>query len=70
MYMVGSDGSLVKGAAAMTAICRLFAPIITPCAFFNTPFAQTLYDFIARRRYRLFGCRDSCYVPAAVDTVQ
>ena len=70
MYMVGVDGSMLKGAAAITAICKLFAPIIRLCELFNTPFAQELYDFIARRRYKLFGCRDSCYVPTAVDAVR
>ena len=70
MYMVGVDGSMVNGAAAITAICKLFAPIIRLCELFNTPFAQELYDFIARRRYKLFGCRDSCYVPAAVAAVR
>jgi len=70
MYVVGVDGSMLKGAAAITPICKLFAPIPFPCEFFNTPFAQRVYDFIARRRYRLFGCRDSCYVPTGVDVAR
>jgi predicted DCC family thiol-disulfide oxidoreductase YuxK len=63
MHLVWRDGSLVRGAAAISEACRLLAPITVVCDLFNTPLATGLYDFIARRRYRLFGCRDSCYVP-------
>jgi len=63
MHIVRGDGSVVRGAAAIAEACKLLAPIIVICELFNTPAAEKLYDFIARRRYRLFGCRDSCYVP-------
>jgi predicted DCC family thiol-disulfide oxidoreductase YuxK len=63
MHMIRRDGSLVRGAAAISEACRLLAPITVICYLFNTRLAQRLYDFIARRRYRFFGCRDSCYVP-------
>ena len=62
MHIIREDGSLLKGAAAITEACRFLAPVTFVCGFFNTPLAQRLYDFIARRRYRLFGCRRSCYV--------
>jgi len=68
MHVVRRDGSLVSGAAAIAEACKLLAPINVLCELFNTPLAQRLYDFIARRRYRLFGCRDSCYVPAVRET--
>ena len=61
MHLINGDGSLVKGAAAITEACRLLAPVTLVCELFNTPFAKRLYDFIAARRYGLFGCRDSCY---------
>jgi predicted DCC family thiol-disulfide oxidoreductase YuxK len=64
MHIVRCDGSMVGGAAAITEACRMLVPIIVLCDVFNTPLAQRLYDFIARRRYRLFGCRESCYVPS------
>ena len=57
------DGAVVKGAAAIAEACRLLAPVTLICGFFNTALAQRFYDFIARRRYRLFGCRDVCYTP-------
>jgi predicted DCC family thiol-disulfide oxidoreductase YuxK len=63
MHLINCDGSLVRGAAAITAACRLLAPVTVICELFNTPIAKRLYDFIAGRRYRLFGCRDSCYAP-------
>jgi predicted DCC family thiol-disulfide oxidoreductase YuxK len=63
MHIIRRDGSLVRGAAAISEACKLLAPVTVICELFNTPLARRLYDFIARRRYTLFGCRDSCYVP-------
>lgn len=67
MHVIRPDGSVAKGAAAIAEICKLLSPSIVLCDLFNTPFAQRLYDFIAGRRYRLFGCRDSCYVPVVAE---
>ena len=63
MHIVRVDGTVVRGAAAIAEACKLLAPISVLCELFNTPAAEKLYEFIARRRYRLFGCRDACYVP-------
>jgi predicted DCC family thiol-disulfide oxidoreductase YuxK len=65
MHVVRGDRLVMNGAAAIGEVCRTLAPIISLCDLLNTPLAQRLYDFVARRRYRLFGCRDSCYVPIA-----
>ena len=65
MHMIWRNGSLVRGAAAICEVCKLLVPVTVVCGFFNTPLARRLYDFIARRRYRLFGCSDSCYVPVS-----
>ena len=64
MHLVRLDGAVLKGAVAITEICKLLTPFLLLCDVFNTPLAKWVYGFIARRRYRLFGCRDSCYVPA------
>ena len=64
MHIVRRDGLVVSGPAAIAEACKLLAPITVLCELFNTPLAQRFYDFIARRRYRLFGCRESCYMPA------
>jgi predicted DCC family thiol-disulfide oxidoreductase YuxK len=63
MHIIRPDGSLLKGSAAISEACKLLAPVRVICNFFNTPLAGRVYDFIARRRYTLFGCSDSCYVP-------
>lgn len=65
MHIIRPDGSVMRGAAAISEACKLLAPVTVICDLFNTPLAQRLYDFIAGRRYRLFGCRDSCYDPVA-----
>ena len=65
MHYIHQNGSLVSGAPAIAEVCRLLAPFSFICVFFNTPFARKLYDFIARRRYGLFGCRNACYVVGA-----
>lgn len=68
MHIVQSDGSVARGVTAIAEVCKLLSPIIALCELFNTPLAQRLYDALARRRYRVFGCRDSCYVPVVRET--
>jgi len=65
MHIIQRNGSILKGADAIGELCQLLAPFRLVCSFFNTPFAERLYDFIAQRRYGFFGCRGSCYVPDA-----
>jgi predicted DCC family thiol-disulfide oxidoreductase YuxK len=63
MHIIQGDGSILRGAAAIAEACRLLAPVVVICDLFDTPFAETVYDLIASKRYRIFGCRDSCYAP-------
>ena len=69
MHIIRPDDSLVRGAAAISEACRLLAPVTLICDLFNTPLARRLYDLIASRRYRLFGCRETCYVPDVKHTI-
>ncbi len=62
MYLIRQDGSLAGGPIALTEICKLLTPFSLICNLLGTPIARQLYDWIARRRYRIFGCRESCYV--------
>ncbi len=62
MYLIRQDGSLVGGPFALTEVCRLLTPFSFICDLFRTPLAQRLYDWTARRRYSIFGCRESCYI--------
>ncbi len=62
MHLIRQDGSLISGSAAITEICKLLAPFTLICSLFNTALADRVYDFVARRRYSLFGCRESCFV--------
>jgi predicted DCC family thiol-disulfide oxidoreductase YuxK len=64
MHIIRGNGSVVRGVAALAEACRLLAPITVLCDLLNNPLTQRVYDFIAGRRYTLFGCRESCYVPA------
>jgi len=65
IHVVQADGSILKGAAALGEVCKHLSPVVSICGLFNTRLAQGLYDIIASRRYRLFGCRERCYVAAA-----
>ncbi len=65
MYLIRQDGSLVGGPFALTEVCRLLTPFSFICELFRTPLAQRLYDWTAQRRYRIFGCRESCYAVTA-----
>jgi predicted DCC family thiol-disulfide oxidoreductase YuxK len=62
MYLIRRDGSLAGGPFAIVEICKLLTPFSFLCNLFRTPFAQRLYNWVAQRRYRIFGCRESCYV--------
>lgn len=62
MHLIQADGSLASGPLAITQVCKLLTPFSFICNIFKTPQAERLYDWIARRRYRIFGCRDSCYI--------
>jgi predicted DCC family thiol-disulfide oxidoreductase YuxK len=61
MYLV-SNAAINAGPDAITDVCKLLTPFGFVCNLLKTAQAQRLYDWVARRRYRLFGCRDSCYV--------
>jgi predicted DCC family thiol-disulfide oxidoreductase YuxK len=62
MYLIRSDGSIVSGPAAIAEIFKLSkAPLRFLCNFLYTRQARRIYVWVARRRYSLFGCRDTCY---------
>jgi predicted DCC family thiol-disulfide oxidoreductase YuxK len=62
MHLVRRDNSVVSGPVAIAEICGLLTPLGPVChLLLRTDQAQRLYVWIARRRYRLFGCRNSCY---------
>ncbi len=62
MYLIRPDGSIVSGPVAIAEIFKLSkAPLGFLCSFLHTRQARCLYVWVARRRYRLFGCRDTCY---------
>jgi len=62
MHLIRKDGTLASGPIAITEVCKLLTPFSFVCNLFGNPVAQRLYEWLAQRRYRIFGCRDSCYV--------
>jgi predicted DCC family thiol-disulfide oxidoreductase YuxK len=63
MHLIMTDDSLVSGAFAIAKVVEVITPFHAAAKLLRTPQATLLYYWIARRRYRLFGCRDVCYVP-------
>jgi predicted DCC family thiol-disulfide oxidoreductase YuxK len=61
MYLIRRDGSLASGPYALVEVCRLFTPFGFLCNLFKTPAVERIYEWVAKRRYRIFGCRNSCY---------
>ena len=63
-YAIGCDLYNTRGIARIYQMKRrpLNKPFSFICDVFKTSLAQRMYDWIARRRYRVFGCRGSCYV--------
>ena len=62
MHLIRSDGSLMSGPAAITEICNFLTPFKLICRLFSSSLAERVYNFVASRRYSLFGCRESCFV--------
>ena len=58
-----------KSTAALKIVRHLNSPWPLLCIFFLIPPAirNKAYDFIARRRYRLMGKRDTCRMPTSAD---
>lgn len=61
LHLVMQDGKVISGATAISEICGLLSPFGVVCQILATPPFQKLYGWLARRRYRIFGCRQSCY---------
>jgi predicted DCC family thiol-disulfide oxidoreductase YuxK len=67
MHLIRRDGSLISGPVAIKEVCKLLAPFKFVCSLFSTSLAERMYDFIASRRYSLFGCRESCFFVRATE---
>ena len=63
MHLIMTDDSLASGAFATARVVELLTPFHAAARLLRTPPARLVYNWIARRRYGLFGCRDTCYVP-------
>lgn len=61
MHLIQRDGSVLAGPDALTEVCKLLMPLEFVCKLFATLPARRLYEFVAQRRYRIFGCRGTCY---------
>ncbi len=63
MHLVRSNYSIVSGPEAVAEICELLTPFGFLCdPLLRTRQAHQLYSWVAKRRYRLFGCRTTCYI--------
>src|SRR3972149_8492135 len=61
MHLIQGN-SIVNGSAAIATLCELLTPFHLMSQLLRTPQAERLYGWVAGRRYRLFGCRGTCYV--------
>jgi len=62
MHLVRADGELLSGPLAISEMCTHICPVTFLCRIFSSIVFQRLYSSLARRRYRVFGCRQSCYL--------
>jgi len=61
IHLILGNNSISSGSLAITEICNLLTPFHFLCNLLKTQPAQVLYNWIAERRYRIFGCRESCF---------
>ena len=64
MHLILDNNSISSGSIAITEVCNLLTPFHFLCNLLKTKPAQLLYNWIAKRRYRIFGCSDSCFIVA------
>lgn len=62
MYLIVSEHTVLGGTLAIVAVCKLLSRFGSICSVLGTEPAQRFYEWVAKRRYRLFGCRDACYL--------
>ena len=62
MHLIQDDDSIIHGSLAIAVLFELLTPFQLMSGLLRTPQAERLYGWVANRRYRLFGCRDTCYV--------
>lgn len=65
MVLVADGKSYRKSTAALLIAKRLDGawPLLAAFLVIPRPLRDAVYDFIGRRRYRMFGKRDVCWVP-------
>lgn len=63
--IVDDDGSISSGSLAIKQLCILLTPFNFLCNILGTQPVERLYNWLAKRRYLIFGCRDSCFTAEA-----
>lgn len=67
VVLVDGDGAHVRSSAALHLLAGLRTPwrrLAGPLLWLPRPLRDAVYRWIARHRYRWFGRRDQCLVPA------
>ena len=66
MVLVEGERIYRKSAAALLIARRLDGlwPLLAILLAVPRPIRDTAYDWIGRRRYRMFGKRDTCWIPS------
>lgn len=67
MVLVENGSVYRKSTAALRIARRLDGgwPLLAALLVVPRPLRDAVYDWIGRRRYRLFGKRDACWIPQA-----
>ena len=61
MCVILEDGTVMNGAVAISKVCKLLFPVSFLCEILELPLAQKIYAWLAKRRYGIFGCKQSCF---------
>lgn len=61
MCLILEDGTVMNGSFAISKVCRLLFPVSFLCKLLESPPAQKIYAWLVKRRYGLFGCKQSCF---------
>lgn len=62
IHFISANGKIYRGNEAISEMSKFFPVIGYFLVFFRTQLGRHIYNLIAKNRYKIFGCSNSCYI--------